>query len=309
MIMALSVAAAALSSNATRIGANISKRLTRLASKDIQGGDILVERLKAELEEIRAMPVTNYREAQSKEARMRRLDKAAGTRYQSFQKAAKRAYREDLIAQANDPNKLIRMTKEQLQDIHSIQRSRLRYRVKRVKQSIDGNNFMTRRAENLLKEKTSGASINRLRFLVNGYTKALKSKSLTPEGASEIVQRGVDMFGEIYLELNDEQRGALWKAMRREMELNSISSPDAIEVIKVALESVKKKYGFIRSLSSGELLAAIGESTSDVEVKLKRMEIDDRNSSDIINKGKEKWGSKPSLTSWSTNTWDRDYNF
>ena len=59
--MALSVAAAALSKNATRIGANISKRLTRLAAKDIKGGDILVDRLKAELEEIRAMTVTNYR--------------------------------------------------------------------------------------------------------------------------------------------------------------------------------------------------------------------------------------------------------
>ena len=307
--MALSPAAAALRSNATRIGANISKRLARLAAKDVQGGDILVARLKAELEEIRAMPVTNYREAQSKAARMRRLDKAAGTRDQSFQKAAKRAYNDDIVARASDPNELIRMTKEQLQEALSVQRSRLRDRVSRVKQTINGNNFMTHRAENLLKEKTAGSSINRLRYLVSNSAKALKAKSLTPEGASEVVQRGVDMFGDIYLELNDEQRSALWKAMRREMELNSISSPDAIEIVKVAAESVKKKFGFIRSLSSDELLAAIGDSASDVEVKLKRMEIDDRNSSDIIRRGKEKWGSKPSLTSWSTTTWERDYNF
>ena len=84
--MALSPAATALTKNTTRIGSNISKRLTRLASKDVQGGDILIERLKAELKEIRAMPVTNYREAQSKEARMRRLDKAAGTRAGSFKR-------------------------------------------------------------------------------------------------------------------------------------------------------------------------------------------------------------------------------
>lgn len=307
--MTLSVTAAALRSNATRIGANISKRLTRLAAKDIQGGDILVARLKAELDEIRAMPVTNYREAQTKEARMRRLDKAAGTRDRSFQKAAKRVYNDDLVAQANDPNKLIRMTKEQLQEALSVQRSRLRNRVRRVKQSIDGNNFMTRRAENLLKEKTANASINRLRSLAKGSAKALRSKSLTPEGAKEIVQRGVDMFGEVYLELDDEQRSALWKAMRREMELNSISSPDAIDIVKTSVESVKKKFGFFRSLSSDELLAAIGDSSSDVDVKLKRMEIDDRNSSDIINRGKEKWGSKPNPVSWTSPTWDRDYNF
>lgn len=307
--MALSVAAAALRSNATRIGANISKRLTRLAAKDVQGGDILVARLKAELNEIRAMPVTNYREAQAKEARMRRLDKAAGTRDRSFQKAAKRAYNDDLVNQANDPNKLIRMTREQLQDVHAVQHSRLRDRVRRVKQSIDGSNFMTQRVENLMKEKTAGASINRLRSLVNSSAKALKAKSLTPGGAKEIVQRGVDMFGDVYQELDDEQRSALWKAMRREMELNSISSPDAIELVKIAVESARKKFGFVRSLSSNELLAVIGDSSSDVEVKLKRIEIDDRNSSDIISRGKEKWGSKPSLTSWSTTTWDRDYNF
>ena len=302
--MALSVAAAALRNNATRIGANISKRLTRLAAKDIQGGDILVARLKAELEEIRAMPVTNYREAQSKEARMRRLDKAAGTRDRTFQKAAKRAYRDDLVAQANGPDKFIHMTKEQLQEALSVQRSRLRDRVRH------GDTFMARRAENLLKEKTAGASINRLRHLSSSSAKALRSKSLTPGGAKEIVQHGVDMFGDVYLELDDEQRGALWKAMRREMELNSISSPDAIEIVKTAVESTEKKYGFIRSLTSNELLAVIGDSASDVEVKLKRLEIDDRNSSDIIKRGKEKWGSEPDpLASWSTSSWKRDYSF
>lgn len=307
--MALSVAAAALRNNATRIGANISKRLTRLASKDVKGGDILIERMKTELEAIKQMPVTNYREAQAKEARMRRLDKAAGTRARSFQRAAKRAYNDDLVDRASDPNTLIRMTKEQLQDTLSAQRNRLRTRVKNVKQSIDGNNFMTRRAENLLKEKTANASINRLRSLVNDSSKALKSKSLTPEGAKMIVQQGVEMFGDIYLELNDEQRSALWKAMRREMELNSISSPDAIEIVKTAVESVKKKFGFTRDLSSDELIAAIGESSSDVEVKLKRIEIDNINSASIISRGKEKWGSKPSTVSWSSPTWDRDYRF
>lgn len=307
--MTLTAAAAALAKKSTAIGANISKRLTRLASRDVKGGDILVDRMRAELEVIRAMPVTNYREAQSKEARMRRLDMAAGTRALTFQKAAKRAYNDDLLAQANDPNKLIRMSKEQLREVLTVQRSRLRTRLESVKRSIDGENFMTHRAANLLKENTAGATINRLRSLSNSSAKALTSKSLTPEGAREIVQRGVDMFGEIYRDLNDEQRSALWEAMRREMELNSITSPDAIELIKTAVESAEKKFGFIRSLSSDELIAVIGDSASDVEVKLKRAEIDDRNSADIIRRGKEKWGSKPSPTAWSSPTWDRDYAF
>lgn len=307
--MALTPAAAALNKNAVKIGANISKRLTRLAAKDIKGGKILVDRLKEELEAIRAMPVTNYREAQSKEARMRRLDKAAGTRAQTFQKAAKRAYNADLVERAKDPNMIIRMTADELSDTLSAQRSRLRGRLRSVKKAIGGDNIMTHRAENLLKEKTKGASINRLRSLVNNSAKALKSKSLTPDGAKEIVQRGVDLLGDVYLELDDEQRSALWKAMRREMELNSISSPDAIEIVKTAVESAKKKFAFTRDSTSGELLAAIGDSTSDAEVQIKRMEIDSRNSADIIERGKKKWGSNPSPAPWSTYKWDRDYNF
>ena len=307
--MALSPAAADLNSNTTRIGANISKRLTRLAAKGVQGGDILVARLKKELEEIRSMPVTNYREAQSKAARMRRLDKAAGTRARTFQRAAKRAYNANLVEMAKDPNKIIRMTIDELSDTLSAQRSSLRSRVRSVKKAIDGDNIMTTRAENLLKEKTKGASINRMRSLVNSSAKALNSKSLTPDGAKEIIQRGVDMFGEVYLELNDEQRSALWKSMRREMELNSISSPDAIEIVKTAVEAAKKKFAFTRDSTSGELLAAIGDSTSDVAVQVKRMEIDSKNSLDIIERGKKKWGSNPSTFPWSTYKWDKDYNF
>lgn len=211
------------------------------------------------------------------------------------------------MEKAKDPNKIIRMTADELSATLSAQRSRLRSRVRNVKKAIGGDNIMTHRAENLMKEKTSGASINRLRSLVNNSAKALKSKSLTPDGAKVIVQRGVDMFGEVYLELDDEQRSALWKAMRREMELNSISSPDAAEIIKTALESAKKKFAFTRDSTSGELLAAIGDSTSDAEVKAKRLEIDSRNSAAIISRGKKKWGSNP--TPWSTYNWDRDYNF
>ena len=306
--MVLSAAAAALNKDTTRIGANISKRITRLASKNVKGGDIVIDRLRVELAAIRAMRVTNYREAQTKRARMRHLDESAGTRARTFQKVAKRAYNDYLVDKAKDPNVLIRMSKEQLKETLIAQRTRLRTRVRNVLQSIGGDNFMTRRAENLMKEKTTNASINRLRYLVNNSAKALKTKSLTPQGAKEIIQRGVEMFGDIYLELDDEQRGALWKSMRREMELNSISSPDAIEVIKTAVESAKKKFDFTR-VSSGELLAVIGDSMSDVEVKIKRAEIDDRNSSEIIRRGKEKWGSKPPTVSWSSYSWDNDYSF
>lgn len=306
--MALSLKAIELRNNATRLGANISKRLTRLAAKDVQGGDILVARLKTQLEEIRAMPVTNYREAQAKEARMRRLDRAAGTRDQTFQKAAKRAYRDDLVAKADDPNTLIRMSKEQLKEALAIQRSRIRDRVRRVKEAIDGGNIMTERAEELLKESTVNASHNRLRSLVNGSAKALKSKTLTVAGAKQVIDHGVNMFGEVYLELDNEQRSALWKAMRREVELGSLASPDAIEVVKAAVSAVEKKFGFIRSLTSNELLAVIGDSKDDVEVKLKRAEIDDRNAADIIRRGKERWGPEHS-NAWAPYKWERDYNF
>lgn len=307
--MKLTPAAAALSSKASKIGANISKRLTRLGAKNVKGGDILLERLTSELAEIRAMPVTNYREAQSKEARMRRLDRKAATRASSFQKAAKRAYNDRLTEIANDPNAVIRMNKEQLRETYTVQRSRLRDRVRSVRKTIDGNNFLTRRAENLLKESSKDATLNRLRSLVSHSSKALKSKSLTPAGAKELVERGVELFGEHYRNLTDEQRSALWKAMRREMEVSSLSSPDAIEIIKTAMEQGYKKFGFTKSTVTDELIAALGNSMDDVNVELKRIEIDQRNSQAIIERGMKKWGSAPNPLSWSTYEWDRDYNF
>lgn len=288
--MALSVAAAALRNNATRLGANISKRLTRLASKDIQGGDILVARLKAELEEIRAMPVTNYREAQSKEARMRRLDKAAGTRDQTFQKAAKRAYRDDLVAQANDPFNVTRMSKDQLAETYDIQRSRLRDKVRRVKKSIDGNNFMTRRADALLEQDPKSMNHNQLRSAVSKAAKDLNSKTLTVSGAKKQLQHGVDMFGEAYTQMTDEQRGAVWEAMHRQMEYLGLASADAAEIINGVVNDQKYKAMFLTA-PTGELQAVIGQGLNDTRAKYHKAQVENRVAANILKRGFEKKGT------------------
>lgn len=288
--MALSLAAAALSSNATRIGANISKRLTRLASKDVQGGDILIERLKAELEEIRAMPVTNYREAQSKEARMRRLDKAAGTRAQSFQKAAKRAYRDDLVAQANDPFNITRMSRDQLAEIYDIQRSRLRDKVRRVKKGIDGNNFMTRKVDAMLEQDPKSMNHNQLRSFVSKAAKDLNSKTLTVSGAKKQLQQGVDMFGEAYTQMSDEQRGAVWEAMRRQMEYLGLASGDAAEIVNGVVNDRKYKAMFLTA-PTGELQAVIGQGLNDTRAKYHKAQVENRVARNILKRGFEKKGT------------------
>ena len=288
--MALSVAAAALRNNATRLGANISKRLTRLASKDVQGGDILVERLKAELEEIRAMPVTNYREAQSKEARMRRLDKAAGTRDQTFQKAAKRAYRDDLVTQANDPFNVNRMSRDQLAETYAIQRSRLRDKVRRVKKGIDGNNFMTRKVDALLEQDPKSMNHNQLRSAVSKAAKDLNSKTLTVTGAKKQLQQGIDMFGEAYTQMTDEQRGAVWEAMRRQMEYSGLASGDAAEIVNGVVNDQKYKAMFLTA-PTGELQAVIGQGLNDTRAKYHKAQIENRVAANILKKGFEKKGT------------------
>lgn len=288
--MTLSIAAAAHRSNATRIGANISKRLTRLAAKDVQGGDILVARLKAELDEIRAMPVTNYNEARSKEARMRRLDKAAGTRDQSFQKAAKRAYRDDLVAQANDPFNVTRMSRDQLAETYAIQRSRLRDKVRRVKKGIDGNNFMTRRADALLERDPKNLNHNQLRSLVSRAAKDLNSKTLTVSGAKKQLQQGIDMFGEAYTQMTDEQRGAVWEAMHRQMEYLGLASGDAAEIINGVVNDQKYKAMFLTA-HTGDLQAVIGQGLNDTRAKYHKAMIEDRVARNILKRGFEKKGT------------------
>lgn len=288
--MALTPAASALNKNATRIGANLSKRLTRLASKDVQGGDILIGRLRAELEEIRAMPVTNYREAQSKEARMRRLDKAAGTRAQTFQKAAKRAYNADLVAQAKDPNKVIRMNKDQLAETFAIFRSRLRDRVRRVKGSV-GSNYMTHIAEGLLDEYDSKTTDhNKLRSFISRSNKYLSAKTLTTQGAAAHIEKGVELVGEEYRTWSDKQRTAFWNAVHMEMELSGLSSTAAIEVVKTALTDDKLYAVFNEDVSTGELTAYIGQSLNEAKVKAKRAEMDKQMGDEYFRQAFEKKG-------------------
>lgn len=288
--MALSVAAAALSKNATRIGANISKRLTRLASKDVQGGDILVDRLKAELEAIKAMPVTNYREAQSKEARMRRLDKAAGTRAQSFQKAAKRAYNDDLVAQANDPFNVTRMSRDQLAEVYAVQRSRLRDKVRRVKKGINGNNFMTRKVDALLEQDPKNLNHNQMRSLVSKAAKDLSSKTLTVQGAKKQIQQGVEMFGDAYNQMNDEQRGAVWEAMHRQMQYLGLASGDAAEIVNGVVNDQKYKAMFLTA-PNGELQAVIGQGLNDTRAKYHKAQVENRVAANILKRGFEKKGT------------------
>ena len=288
--MALSPAAAALNKNATRIGANISKRLTRLASKDVQGGDILIESLKAELEEIRAIPVTNYREAQSKEARMRRLDKAAGTRARSFQKAARRAYNDDLVAQAKDPYKIIRMSKDQLVETYAIQHSRLRDRIRRVKESV-GSNYMTHLAEDLLDEyDPKTADHNKLRSLVNRSSKYLSTKTLTVQGANAHIEKGIELVGDQYRTWSNKQRTAFWNTVHRERELSGLSSTSAVEVVKAAMTDSKLQTVFSEDVSTGELTAYIGQSLNEAKAKAKRAELDRQMGDEYLRQAFEKKG-------------------
>lgn len=288
--MALTPAASALNKITARIGANISKRLTRLASKDVQGGDILIERLKAELEEIRAMPVTNYREAQSKEGRMRRLDRAAGTRARSFQKAAKRAYNDDLVAQAKDPIKIIRMSKDQLAETYAIQRSRLRSRVRSVKESV-GNNFMTHLAEDLLDEyDPKTVNHNKLRYLVSKTSKYLSTKTLSVQGAIDHIEKGVKLVGEQYRTWSDKQQTAFWNAVHREMELSGLSSTASIEVVNTALTDSKLQTVFSEDVSTGDLTAYISQSLGEAKAKAKRAEMDRKMGDEYLRQAFEKKG-------------------
>lgn len=287
--MALTPAAAALSKNATRIGANISKRLTRLASKDVKGGDILVDRLKAELESIKQMPVTNYREAQSKEARMRRLDKAAGTRAQSFQKAAKRAYNDYLVDQANDPFNVVRMSRDQLAEAYDVISSRLRGKVRRVREGIGGNNFMTRKVDELLEEDPKGATHNKLRSLVGRGVKDLKSKTLTVTGAKKQFQQGIELFGDAYKEMNDEQRGAVWEATHRHMEYMGLASTHVAEVIETVLKDEKFKALFFTT-PTGKLQAVIAQGVNDAKGKQKQAQIENEVAKNILKEAFAKHG-------------------
>ena len=288
--MTLTPAAAELSKELTRVLGNIAKRNTRLKQKSVKGANLVTERTDTKIEEIRSMPRSNYGEIKSALAQARRLDKSAGTRAQSFQKAAKRAYNDDLVAQANDPFNVTRMPKDQLDEVYAIQRSRLRDKVRRVKKGIGGNNFMTRKVDALLEQDPKGMSHNQMRSLVSKAAKDLNSKTLTVQGAKKQLQQGVDMFGDAYNQMTDEQRGAVWEAMHRQMEYLGLASTDAAEIVNGVVNDQKYKAMFL-SAPTGELQAVIGQGLNDTRAMYHKAQVENRVAANILKRGFEKKGT------------------
>lgn len=288
--MTLTPAAAELSKELTRVLANVSKRNTRLKQKDVKGANLVTERTDAKIEEIRSMPRSNYGEIKSALAQARRLDKSAGTRAQSFQKAAKRAYNDDLVAQANDPFNVTRMSRDQLAEVYAVQRPRLRDKVRRVKKGIGGNNFMTRKVDALLEQDPKSMNHNQLRSLVSKAAKDLQSKTLTVSGAKKQLQQGVEMFGDAYNQMNDEQRGAVWEAMHRQMQYLGLASGDAAEIVNGVVNDQKYKAMFLTA-PTGELQAVIGQGLNDTRAKYHKAQVENRVAANILKRGFEKKGT------------------
>ena len=290
--MALTPAATELNKELTRVLGNITKRNTRLKQKDVKGANLVTERTDAKIEEIRSMPRSNYGEIKSALAQARRLDKSAGTRAQSFQNAAKRAYRDDLVAQVSDPNIMVGMTKDQLAEAYSIQRSRLRGRLRTVTNSV-GNNFMTHRAEELLDNDPKNMTLNQLRSISRKTSNALNSQTLTVAGANAHIENGVALVGEDYRTWSDEQRTVFWNKVHQEMELSGLSSTNSIEVVKTAVNDKKYNYKFRTSKTTGELEIILGQSLADVEASERRAEIDERVGNTILEREFKKHGVDP----------------
>ena len=288
--MALTPKAAELSRELTRVLGNIVKRNTRLKQKVVKGANLVTERTDTKIEEIRSMPRSNYGEIKSALAQARRLDKTVGTRAQSFQKAAKRAYNDDLVAQANNPFNVTRMSRDQLAEVYAVQRSRLRDKVRRVKKGIEGNNFMTRKVDALLEQDPKSMNHNQLRSLVSKAAKDLQSKTLTVSGAKKQLQQGVEMFGDAYNQMDDEQRGAVWEAMHRQMEYLGLASGDAAEIVNGVVNDQKYKAMFLTA-PTGELQAVIGQGLNDTRAKYHKAQVENRVARNILKRGFEKKGT------------------
>ena len=291
--MALTPAAAELSKELTRVLGNIAKRNSRLKQKSVKGANLVTERTDTKIEEIRSMPRSNYGEIKSALAQARRLDKSAGTRDRSFQKAAKRAYNDDLVEMAKDPNNVIRMSKDELAETFSVQRSRLRGRIRSVKKTINGNNFMTHLAEDLLDEyDPKTADHNKLRSLVGRASKYLNnSKSLTVKGANDHIENGVALVGDEYRSWSDAQRTAFWEAIHREMEVSGLSSVESIEVVKTAMSDQKMKTLFFTA-PDGKLRAVMDRTLSGAKAKLARLKASEKRGRRYLKEGFEKHGAE-----------------
>ena len=184
------------------------------------------------------------------------------------------------------------MTKGELAETFSVQRSRLRDRIRSVKKSINGNNFMTHIAEDLLDEyDPKTADHNKLRSLVGRSSKYLDTKTLSVQGANDHIEKGVDLVGEEYRTWSDAQRTAFWEAVHLEMELSGLSSVEAIEVVKVAMSDQKMKTLF-DTAPDGKLRAVVDRTLSGAKAKLARLKASEKRGRRYLKEGFEKHGAE-----------------
>ena len=184
------------------------------------------------------------------------------------------------------------MTKDELTETFAVQRSRLYDRIRGVKKSINGNNFMTHTAEELLDEyDPKTADHNKLRSLVGRASKYLNYKTLTVQGANDHIEKGVALVGDEYRTWSDAQRTAFREAVHREMEVSGLSSVEAMEVVKTAMSDQKMKTLF-DTAPDGKIRAVIDRTLSGAKAKLARLKASEERGRRYLKEGFEKHGAE-----------------
>lgn len=223
-------AARALSGN---LSGNIARRVARVEKMGATNASTIAFR---ELQKA-AQPVTRN-EWVKRAAQLQRLNEAPGTRVKSAEQVAKRdstrLRNEQLRSASADVNTRIRMSRGELVDAARLARADTRRRIRDVRKHV-GDNFAARKAEEIANSLNLKGSRNEILSVLSSLEKTKKYKTLTRSGARAMEQAGLEAFGEVYADMDDEQKSAIWRRMESEQVKQSLSSQEVQAMIKAVL--------------------------------------------------------------------------
>lgn len=256
-----------------RLTQNIAKRAKRIGQQGIRTSAI-----EAFFDLTLGDNPETRNEAVKRVSQLRKINADAGTFLRTAAKVKARettARRNASIRdRAKDPNQLMTMNRGELIEAAKLIRSDHLARIRRTRAAVGDSFGVIQAMKTVQAMDLKNATLNEIRSSISEMIKQTAYKTLTPSGAKSVEDRATDIFGLDYKNYTKDEQSALWDAMGRIMEAESISSPEALDIARAYTKVGIQVHFTNKKQPDGTttVTAYIGHDASEAEAKAAREE-------------------------------------
>lgn len=190
-----------------------------------------------------------------------KLDTSPGTRVQTAANAYRREQqakrRSDLLEALNNPQAASRLTAPELKEAAQLARKKMRDQARYVEKKTGSSTHATRKLKEATAQKLSSMNRNQLLSHVSRLGDISRYEGMTVQGAREQMARGVEWFGDQWMNYSPEEQSAIWDEVHKYRAAHETRSDVAIYTIKEQLDEGRRhgytKATFDRDPSSGNI--------------------------------------------------------